>query len=460
MRFGRQATVGLVVASVAVAALGTERTATAQGGSPAFPFEAELAKPLGFRTKPGLDAPHVLPHPHNYLQPPTRVKILSSTGAYGASGSFCQVEAHGKQGFMRCDDPGLFKVIAAAATPSSLPAPPPPPGGGSLPAVETRTFPDKKSASDVHHVFGYAGDDRIFFRGLMQVDADGSPHTYHVGMTCTDGESDWDHDVVQCNKVCDGAKCTKREAAKCAASRGFRSAPRWGQAGTVVQCKMDGDRCVEGDTKQVTCSMTAHANSGLDNLANGGRPGDMYGMAKRSNGKLCIIADDANGGHYVSPTAWNRHRAGAMAPGVAWDPCEPSNYVDSETINYVALPDGTKHLGVHQGDVVAVANWDTNQVAYAIFADVGGKAGPLGEGSIALAKALTLQSNPKGGGKAGERSPAKDRVTYLVFPKTYQLITWPLQQSQIDAEGAKLMNAWGGVAKFRAATSSLPMPKD
>lgn len=456
MRFGRFCVVG-AVAAAAVVGVGAETTATAQGPAPTFPFEAELAKPLGFRTKPGLDAPHVLPHPNNYLQPPTRLKVLSATGTLFAANTFCNVEYQGKQGFIRCDDAAALKIQAPAPSPA---ASTPPPQTGPVGAVETRTFTDGKSRSGVHHVFGYAGDDRIFFRGMLQVDADGSPHTYHVGMTCTDGENDWDHDVVSCGKICEGAKCKKQEAAKCAASRGFKSAPRWGQAGTVVQCKMDGDRCVDGDTKQVTCSMTPHANDGLDNLANGGRPGDLYGMAKRHDGKLCILNDDANGGHYISPTAWNRNRAGAMPQGVAWNPCEPSNYVNSETINYVALPGGTGQLGVHQGDIVAVANWDTNQLGYAIFADVGGKAGPLGEGSIALATALSLEANPKGGGKPGTHSSAKDRITYLVFPKTHQLVTWPLQQSQIDAEGTKLMTAWGGVAKFRTAASSLPMPQD
>lgn len=456
MRFGRFCTVG-AMAAAGLVALGAETAATAQGAAPSFPFEAELAKPLGFRTKPGLDAPHVLPHPNNYLRASTRLKVLSATGDLFAANTFCNVEYQSKQGYIRCDDASALKVQTPAPSPA---ASTPPPQTGPVGAVETRTFTDGKSRSGVHHVFRYAGDDRLFFRGLLQVDADGSPHTYHVGMTCTDGENDWDHDVVACGKNCEGAKCKKHEAAKCAASRGFKSTPRWGQAGTVVQCKMDGERCVDGDTKQVTCSMTPHANDGLDNLANGGRPGDLYGMAKRHDGKLCILNDDANGGHYISPTAWNRNRAGAMPQGVAWNPCEPTNYVNSETINYVALPGGTGQLGVHQGDIVAVANWDTNQTAYAIFADVGGKAGPLGEGSIALATALTLEANPKGGGKPGTHSSAKDRIAYLVFPKTHQLVTWPLQQSQIDAEGAKLMSAWGGVPKFRTAASSLPMPQD
>ncbi len=344
-------------------------------------------------------------------------------------------------------------VVAAVASesPAQQTTPPQP---------EAHTFPDGKSHTNVHHVLRYPGDDRIFFRGKLEVDADGSPNTYHVGMTCSDGENEWEHEVVHCAKVCDGAKCTKHEATKCATARGFRSVPHWEHPGTVVRCKVDGDKCVDGDTKEVTCSRTSYANSGLDNLANGGRPGDLYGMAKRSDGKLCILNNDAHGGHYVSTTAWNRHRAGAMPAHTAWDPCDPTNYVNSESINYVALPSGIGHLNVHQGDILAVANWDTNQIAYAIYGDVGGKEGALGEGSIALAKALTLESNPKGGGHHGEHDSTKDRITYLVFPKSYHLVTWPLQQSQIDAEGAKLLTAWGGVAKFRAAASSLPMPRD
>jgi len=123
MGIGRRVIVG-VVAAAGIAALGAETEATAQGPAPSFPFDAELAKPLGFRTKPGLDAPHVLPHPNNYLQPPARVKVVSATGALWSPGTFCSVEFQGKPGYLRCDDASLLKVVPAAASTPAAPATP------------------------------------------------------------------------------------------------------------------------------------------------------------------------------------------------------------------------------------------------------------------------------------------------------------------------------------------------
>lgn len=348
---------------------------------------------------------------------------------------------------------GATTVLLATSSEAQPPVAPPAP---TVPGFVTHTFPDAKATHGLHHVFGYAGDDKVFFRGFLQVDADGSPRTYHVGMTCTDGENDWNHEVVNCANV--------HNLATCAHTRGFdKHAPHWGQAGQVVHCKVDGHKCVDGETKAVTCSMTPHANSGLDNLANGGRPGDLYGLAARSNGKLCIINDDANGGHYISPTAWNRNRASNAASkpaGWHWDPCEPTNYVNSEAINYLAMPSGMTHVKIHQGDIFAVANWDTNKIAFAIYGDAGGKVGALGEGSIALAKALGTQSDPKGRVTLpGEKMP-HDGLGYVAFPNSHQLVVWPLSQAQIDAEGRKLLDAWGGDAKFKTATATLPRPRD
>lgn len=208
---------------------------------------------------------------------------------------------------------------------------------------------------------------------------------------------------------------------------------RWGAPGTVVQCKVDGGKRVDGETSTVTCSMTAHANDGLDNLANGGRPGNLYGVVNK-NGKLCIVNDDANGGHYVSGTALTSNGAA----GTHLDACDPKNYVDSATINYVAMPKGMKDLGAHLGDI-------------------GGKEGALGEGSIALATALMTPSDPKGHHtKPGEKMPA-DGLSFVVFPGSHKSVTWPLQQSQINAEGAKLMTAWGGLIKLQNATKGLAL---
>jgi len=301
-----------------------------------------------------------------------------------------------------------------------------------LTQVEVRTFNDPKSHSGVHHVFGFPGDDKIFFRGKLEVDADGSPNTYHVGMTCTDGENDWDHEIVHCAKVCEGAKCTKHEAtqvrelARLQQSRAALGESRQRRAVQDGRRQVRRRRLERGHVQHDR----AREQRPYDNLGNGGRPGDLYGMAKRSNGKLCILNNDANGGHYVSTTAWNRHRAGAMPAHATWDPCDPLNYVNSETINYVALPSGSSHLGVHQGDIIAVANWDTEPNRVRDFRRRRRQRWRPRRRIDRAREGALASVEPEGGGHAGERDPHKDRVTYLVFPKSYQPRHVALSQSQ------------------------------
>lgn len=81
-------------------------------------------------------------------------------------------------------------------------------------------------------------------------------------------------------------------------------------------------------------------------------------------------------------------------------------YVNSETVNYIALPDGLyTRYGIAPGDFAVVKYG--NRYAYAIFADV---APPQvwGEGSMALAAALGINNSPTVGGVA-------KGVEYLIF---------------------------------------------
>jgi hypothetical protein len=82
----------------------------AQAQATTFPFNVELTKPLGFRQQPGMNAPHVLPN-LNYLQPPTRVRVVGATGPLGADGTFCDIEYAGKRGFIRCDDLSAVRIL-------------------------------------------------------------------------------------------------------------------------------------------------------------------------------------------------------------------------------------------------------------------------------------------------------------------------------------------------------------
>ena len=81
-------------------------------------------------------------------------------------------------------------------------------------------------------------------------------------------------------------------------------------------------------------------------------------------------------------------------------------YVNSETVNYIALPDGLyTRYGIAPGDFAVVKYG--NRYAYAIFADVA-PAHVRGEGSMALAAALGINNSPTVGGVA-------QGVEYLIF---------------------------------------------
>jgi hypothetical protein len=81
-----------------------------------------------------------------------------------------------------------------------------------------------------------------------------------------------------------------------------------------------------------------------------------------------------------------------------------------------------------------VLNAKNGRLAYAIFADIGPPA-KLGEGSIALADALGIESNPKTGG--------------LPFGVIYGIFTgsgngMPRKAAEIESEGKRLFDAMGG----------------
>ena len=144
------------------------------------------------------------------------------------------------------------------------------------------------------------------------------------------------------------------------------------------------------------------AKSGLDHLANGGKPGDWWGVVT-ANGKpsgepVVQGDDDPAPGFYVSQTA-------------LFDPdyelTDPRRYVDACEIPYIVLPlDDTRGAGL--GDFAMVINHANGRRCGAIFADLG-PGHKLGEGSIALAECLGVKSSPKHGGTDGG-------IMYIVFP--------------------------------------------
>lgn len=180
-------------------------------------------------------------------------------------------------------------------------------------------------------------------------------------------------------------------------------------------------------------------DKGLDTIKNA-CPQDQskrcYGILERRPGDKVRQAPP-NQAYYVSPTT-------LVDPDKA--ATDQARYVDSETINYLALPLKTlkKMAAAHDvpaialGDLAFVRNTANGRTAFALFADVG-PANKLGEGSIALAAALGIPSSPRRGG-------VTDGVEVIVFPGSGN--GRPRSQAEIDREAAVRLDAWGGEARL------------
>lgn len=175
------------------------------------------------------------------------------------------------------------------------------------------------------------------------------------------------------------------------------------------------------------------ANTGLDHLANAGKPGNWWGIATNSSGKPYVQgAKDPAPGYYVSTTALTNPKFPAN---------DPRRYVDSEKVPFIAIPPQLREQGVKLGDLVAVRNDKTGKTVFAVVADIGPK-DHQGEGSIKLAQELGINSNARNGGVGSG-------ISYVVFPGSKQ--TWPMTHEQIQAAGAKAYAQYGGDAQLSSA---------
>jgi hypothetical protein len=150
-------------------------------------------------------------------------------------------------------------------------------------------------------------------------------------------------------------------------------------------------------------------DTGIDRLANAGKPGNWYGIVTDDGtprGKPIVQGPtDPAPGYYVSATALE-------------DPTrlrtDPRRYVDSTAVPYIVLPPSAMapllEKGPRLGDYVRVTNTANNHTVWAIVADIG-PGSQVGEGSIALAEALGLRGNPKSGGAARG-------IRYVVYPSS------------------------------------------
>jgi hypothetical protein len=90
------------------------------------------------------------------------------------------------------------------------------------------------------------------------------------------------------------------------------------------------------------------------------------------------------------------------------DEHNPRRFVDAVTVPYVVLPpEGFKHAKL--GDFATVLNLRNSKVGSAIIADESAPDLPMGEGSIALARVLGIDPDPRSGG-------VEKGIAYVIFP--------------------------------------------
>ncbi|MGE0560562.1 MAG: T9SS type A sorting domain-containing protein [Flavobacteriales bacterium] len=172
-------------------------------------------------------------------------------------------------------------------------------------------------------------------------------------------------------------------------------------------------------------------NSGLDWTANAGYPGNWWGIVTDVNGDPVIQGPgDPYPGMYVSSTSLVQ---------TGYSNSNPLRYVDSENIPYIALPSALQSLAnIAKGDLAYVRNTTNGNTCFAYFADTG-PGGKLGEGSMALAVALGINSSPKTGGTS---QPILD---YVVFPQSGLGQGNHLSVAQINSMGQAELTAAGGL---------------
>jgi hypothetical protein len=179
-------------------------------------------------------------------------------------------------------------------------------------------------------------------------------------------------------------------------------------------------------------------NRGLDFTANAVRGGKFLSVALHPDGKPVIQRSGHFKGFYVSTTSL--HNA-------AGSPTNPGTYVDAREIPYIVLPpEFMKQFGVALGDLALVTNQRNGKTSFAIFADVGPH-GKIGEGSVALARALGLNDDPRHGG-TGNSS-----IAYLVFPRSGLGPGKLRSAKEIRKSAFRAFRRWGGARRLRACSN-------
>jgi hypothetical protein len=179
---------------------------------------------------------------------------------------------------------------------------------------------------------------------------------------------------------------------------------------------------------------------GLDSLAHAGHRGNWWALVtdnEKTSGTPVVQGTlDPAPGFYVSTTAlYDRANP---------NPRDPHRYVDAANIPYVVLhPKALRYAQL--GDFATVVNLHNGKISAAMLADESAPNLPVGEGSIALAEALGVDSSPRHGGQDGD-------VVYVIYPGSGN--GRPRKLEEILANSNQSFEAWGGLDRLKACLAS------
>jgi Fungal chitosanase of glycosyl hydrolase group 75 len=181
---------------------------------------------------------------------------------------------------------------------------------------------------------------------------------------------------------------------------------------------------------------------GLDDLANAGRPGNWWGILTnngQTNGRPVVQGrNDPAPGFYISQTGLEDTSKKMR---------DPRRYVDAEKVPYVVLSGNSRqNFRAKFGDYVVAYNTLNDKYTYAMYGDNWPQL-KIGEGSIALAKELEIDADPRAGGVEDAT------VVYLVFPNSRTTV-WRSEESNesLKAAAESQFAAWGGIDQLRACS--------
>lgn len=174
---------------------------------------------------------------------------------------------------------------------------------------------------------------------------------------------------------------------------------------------------------------------GLDSLEHAGHPGNWWALAtdtgKPSGRPVIQKKGDPAPGYYVSMTSLYDSRIASEG--------NPRRFVDAASVPYVVLPpEGFRHAKL--GDFATVMNLENGKVAGGIVADESAPELPMGEGSIALAKMLDIDADPRTGG-------TDEGIAYVIYPGSGN--GKPRSPDDIARLSESYFQKWGGVQRLR-----------